>query len=135
MRPRQFFGEGTEKHRVIGFLGYSDTCLLVVAATFRMLGSTSALFPLLPYISSLVCMHGVQLRDAYKVKKDGKGSYEFRTSGHQMMPYVALLLNISSFDGCRYEDINFEFEPFRFAAKHDHPMVRDLRLHKTYGLK
>ena len=47
------------------------------------------------------------------------------------MPYVALLLNTSSFDGCRYEDINFKFEPFRFAAKHAHPTVRDLRLHKT----
>ena len=103
----------------------------VVAATFRMLGSTSALFPLLPYISSVICMHGAQLRDAYKVKRDGKDSYEFRTSGHQTMPYVALLLNTSSFDGCRYEDINFKFEPFRFAAKHAHPTVRDLRLHKT----
>ena len=47
------------------------------------------------------------------------------------MPYVALLLNTSSFDGCRYEDNNFKFEPFRFAAKHAHPTVRDLRLHKT----
>ena len=103
----------------------------VVAATFRMLGSTSTLFPLLPYISSVICMHGGQLQDAYKVKKDGKDSYEFRTSGHQTMPYVALLLNTSSFDGCRYEDINFKFEPFRFAAKHAHPTVRDLRLHKT----
>ena len=102
----------------------------VVAATFGMLGSTSALFPLLPYISSVVFMHGVQLRDAYNVKKDSKDSYEFRTSGHQTMPYVALLLNTSSFDGCRYEDINFKFEPFRFAAKHAHPTVRDLRLHK-----
>ena len=54
----------------------------VVAATFCMLGSTSALFPLLPYTSSVLCMHRVQLRDAYKVKKDGKDSYEFRTSGH-----------------------------------------------------
>ena len=35
------------------------------------------------------------------------------------------------FDGCQYEDINFKFEPFRFAAKHAHPTVRDLRLHKT----
>ena len=103
----------------------------VVAATFRMLGSTSALFPLLPYISSVICMHGAQRRDAYKVKKGGKDSYEFCTSGHQTMPYVALLLNTSSFDGCRYEDINFKFEPFRFAAKHGHPTVRDLRLHKT----
>ena len=103
----------------------------VVAATFRMLGSTSALFPLLPYISSVICMHTAQLRDAYKVKKDSKDSYEFRTSGHQTMPYVALLLNTSSFDRCQYEDINFEFEPFRFAAKHTHPTVRDLRLHKT----
>ena len=103
----------------------------VVAATFRMLGSTSALFPLLPYISSVICMHGAQLRDAYKVKKDGKDSYEFRTSGHQTMPYVALLLNTSSSDGCRYEDINFKFEHFRFAAKHAHPTVRDLGLHKT----
>ena len=98
----------------------------VVAATFRMLGSTSALFPLLPYISSVICMHRAQLRDAYKVKKDGKDSYEFRTSGHQTMPYVALLLNTSSFDGCRYEDISFKFEPFRFASKHAHPTVRDL---------
>ena len=103
----------------------------VVAATFRMLGSTSALFLLLPYISSVICMHGAQLRDAYKVKKDGKDSYEFRTSGHQTMPYVALLLKASSFDGCQYEDINFKVEPFRFAAKHAHPTVRDLRLHKT----
>ena len=103
----------------------------VVAATFRMLGSTSALFALLPYISSVICMHGAQLRDAYKVKKDGKDSYEFRTSGHQTMPFVALLLNTSSFDGCRYKDINFKFEPFRFAAKHAHPTVRDLGLHKT----
>ena len=71
----------------------------VVAATFRMLGSTSALFPLLPYISGVICMHGAKLRDAYKVKKDGKDSYEFRTSGHQTMPYVTLLLNTSSFDG------------------------------------
>ena len=47
------------------------------------------------------------------------------------MPYVALLLNTSSFDGCRYEDINFKFEPFPFAAKHAHRTVRDLRLHKT----
>ena len=30
----------------------------VVAATFRMLGSTSALFPLLPYISSVICEAG-----------------------------------------------------------------------------
>ena len=103
----------------------------VVAATFRMLGSTSALFPLLPYISSVICIHGAQLRDAYNVKKNGKDSYEFRTSGHQTMPYVALLLNTSSFDRCRYEDINFKFEPFRFAAKHAHPTVRDLWLHKT----
>ena len=103
----------------------------VVAATCRMLGSTPALFPLLPYISSVVCMHGAQLRDAYKVKKDGKDSYEFRTSGHQTMRYIALLLKTSSFDGCRYEDINFQFEPFLFAAKHAHPTVRDLRLHKT----
>ena len=103
----------------------------VVAATFRMLGSTSALFPLLLYISSVICMHGVQLRDAYRVKKDGKDSYEFRTSGPQTRPYVALLLNTSSFDGCRYEDISFKSEPFRFAAKHAHPTVRDLRLHKT----
>ena len=103
----------------------------VVAATFRMLGSTSALFPLLPYVSSVICMHGVQLRDAYKVKKDGKDSYQFRTTGHQTMPYVALLHNTSSFDGCRYEDINLKFEPFRFAARHAHPTVRDLRLHKT----
>ena len=107
----------------------------VVAATFRMLGSTSALFPLLPYISSVVCMQGVQLRDAYKVKKDGKDSNEFRTSGHRKMPYVALLLNTCSFDGCRYEDINSKFEPFRFAAKHPHPTVRDLRLHKTLQLE
>ena len=103
----------------------------VVAATFRMLGSTSALFPLLPYISSVICMHGAQLRDAYKVKKNGKDYYEFRTSGNQTMLYVALLLNTSSFDGCRYEDINFRFEPFRFAAKHAHSTVRDLWLHKT----
>ena len=103
----------------------------VVAATFRMLGTTSALFPLLSYISSLVCMHGVQLRDAYKVEKDGKDSYEFRTSGHRTMPHVALLLKTSFFDGCQYEDINFDFEPFRFAAKHAHPMVCDLLLHKT----
>ena len=47
------------------------------------------------------------------------------------MPYVALLLNTSSFDGCRYGDINFKSEPFRFAVKHAHPTVRDLRLHKT----
>ena len=47
------------------------------------------------------------------------------------MPYVALLLSTSSFDRCRYEDINFKFEPFRFAAKHAHPTVRDLWLHKT----
>ena len=47
------------------------------------------------------------------------------------MPYVALLLNTSSFDGCPYEDINSKFEPFRFAAKHDHSTVRDLSLHKT----
>ena len=103
----------------------------VVAATFCMLGSTSALFSLLPYICSVIYMHGVQLWDAYKVKEDGKDSYEFCTSGHQTMPYVALLLNTSSFDGCQYEDINFKFEPFRFAAKHAHPTVRDLRLHKT----
>ena len=103
----------------------------VVAATFRMLGSTPALFPLLPYISSVIFLHGAQLWDAYKVKKDGKDSYKFRTGGHQTMPYVALLLNTSSSDGCRYEDINFKFEPFRFAAKHAHPTVRDLRLHKT----
>ena len=103
----------------------------MVAATFCILGSTSALFPLLPYISSVICMHRVQLRDAYKVKKVGKGSYEFRTSGQQKMPYVALLSNTSSFDGCRYQDINFKFEPFRFAAKHANPTVRDLRLHKT----
>ena len=103
----------------------------VVAATFRMLGSTSALFPLLPYISSVICMHGAQLRDAYKVKKDGKDSSDFRTSGHQTMTYVALLLNTPSFDRCRYEDINFKFEPFRFPAKHAHRTVRDLRLHKT----
>ena len=102
----------------------------VVAATFRMLSSTSALFPLLRYISSVVCMHGVQLRDAYKVKKDGKDSYEFRRSGHQTMPYVAWLLSISSFD-----DINFKFEPFGFAAKHSHPTVCDLRLHKTLRLE
>ena len=103
----------------------------VVAATFRMLGSTSALFALFSYISSVICMHGAQLQDTYKVRKDGKGSYEFRTSGHQRMPYVALLLNTSSFDGCQYEDINFKFEPFRFASKHAHPTVRDPRLHKT----
>ena len=103
----------------------------VVAAIFGMLGSTSALFPLLSYISSVICMHGVQLRDPYKVEKDGKGSYEFRTSGQRRMPYVALLSNTSSFDGCRYEDINFKFESFRFAAKHAHPTVRDLWLHKT----
>ena len=96
-----------------------------------MLGSTSALFPLLPYIRSVVCMHGVLLRDAYKVKRDSNDSYQFRTSGHQTMPYVALLLNASSFDGCRHEDINFKFEPFRLATKHAHPTVRDLRLHKT----
>ena len=48
-----------------------------------------------------------------------------------MMPYVALLLNTSSFNGCPYEDINFKFEPYRFPAKHAHPAVRDLRLHKT----
>ena len=107
----------------------------VVAATFRMLDSTSALFPLLPYISSVICMHGAQLQDTYKVKKDGKDSYKFRTSGHQTMLYVALLLNTSSFDGCRYEDINFKFEPFRLAAKHTHPTVRDLRLHKTLRLE
>ena len=47
------------------------------------------------------------------------------------MLYVALLLNTSSSDGCRYEDINFKLEPFRFATKHTHPTVRDLRLHKT----
>ena len=103
----------------------------MVAATFRMLGSTSALFPLLPYDSSVICMHGARLRDAYKVKKDGKDSYEFRTSCHQTMRYVSLLLNTSSFDGCRYEDINFKVEPFRFAAKHAHPTVRYLRLLKT----
>ena len=103
----------------------------VVAATFLKLGSTSALFPLLPYISSVICMHGAQLRDADKVKKDSKHSYKFRTSGHQTMPYVAILLSTSSFDGCRYEDINFEFEPFRFAAKHAHPTVGNLWLHKT----
>ena len=103
----------------------------VVAATFRMLGSTSALFSLLPYISSVICMHRAQLRESYKVKKDGKDSYKFRTKGHQTMPYVALLLNTSSFDGRQYEDINFKVEPFRFAAKHAHPTVRDLRLHKT----
>ena len=103
----------------------------VVAGTFRMLGSTSALFPLLPYISSVICMHGAQLRDASKVNKDGKDSYQFHTSGHQTVPYVALLLNTSSFDGCRYEYIDFQFEPFRFAAKHAHPTMRDLRLHKT----
>ena len=103
----------------------------VVAATFRMLGSTPALFPIHAYISSVVCMHGVQLRDVYLVKKDGKDSYEFRTSGHQTVPYVALLLNTSSFDGCRYEDINFKFEPFRSAAKHAHLTVRDPRLQKT----
>ena len=102
-----------------------------VAATFRMLGSSSALFTFLPYISSVLCMHGVQLLDAYKVKKDGKDSHEFRTSGHQAMPYVALLLNTSSFDGSRYEDINFKFELFRFAAKHAHLTVREIRLHKT----
>ena len=102
----------------------------VVAATFRMLGLTSALFPLLPYISSVICMHGAQIRDAYKVKKDGKDSYEFRTSGRPTMPYVALPLNTSSFDGCRYKDINFKFQTFRFAAKHAHPTVRDLQLHK-----
>ena len=49
----------------------------MVAATFHMLGSTPALFPVLPYISSVVCMHGLQLRDAYKVKKDGKDYYKF----------------------------------------------------------
>ena len=114
-----------------GWFGIPAWDAQVVAATFRMLGSTSALFPLLPYVSSVICMHGAQLRDAYKVKKDGKDSYEFRTSGHQTMPYVALLLSTSSFDGCRYEDINFKFEPFRFAAKHAHPTVGDLRLHKT----
>ena len=103
----------------------------VVATTFCMLGSKSALFPLLPFISSVVCMHGVQLWDAYKVKKDGKDSYEFRTSGHQTMLYVALLLNTSSFDGCRYKDINSKFEPFRFAAKHAHPTLRALRLQKN----
>ena len=90
----------------------------VVAAPFGMLGSTSALFLLLPYISSVIRIHGAQLRDAYKVRKDGKDSYEFCTSGHQTMPCVALLLNTSSFDGCRYEDIHFKFEPFRFATKH-----------------
>ena len=83
------------------------------------------------YFFRVICMHGAELRDAYKVKKDGKDSYEFRTSSHQTMPYVALLLNTSSFDGCRYEDINFKFEPFRFAAKHTYLTVRDLRLHKT----
>ena len=103
----------------------------VVAATFCMLGSTSAPFPLLPYISSVICMHGAQLWDAYKVKKGGKDPYKFRTSGHQTMPYVALLLNTSSFDRCQYKDINFKFEPFRFAAKRAHPTVCDLRLHKT----
>ena len=46
----------------------------LVAATFRTLGSTSGLFPLLPYISSVICMHGADLRDAYKFKKDGKDS-------------------------------------------------------------
>ena len=97
----------------------------------RHLLHASALFPLLPYISSVICMHGAQLQDTYKVKKDGKDSYEFRTSGHQTMLSVALLLNTSFFDGCRYEDINFKFEPFRFAAKHAHPTVCDLRLHKT----
>ena len=79
----------------------------------------------------MICMHGAQLRDAYKVKKDGKDSYEFCTSGHQTMMYVALLLKTSSFDGCLYEDINFKFQPFRFAAKHAHRTVRDFRLHKT----
>ena len=104
----------------------------VVAATFRMLGSTLALFPLLLYICSVVCMHGVQLRDVYKVKKGGQESCEFRTSGHQMMPYVVLLFNTSSFEGCiDYEDIKFKFEPFQFAARHTDPTVRDLRLHKT----
>ena len=72
----------------------------VVAATFSMLGSISAPFPLLPYICSVVCIHRVQLWDAYKIKKDSRDSYEFRTSGHQTMPYVALLLSTSSFDGC-----------------------------------
>ena len=81
----------------------------VVAATFRMLGSTSALFRLLRYISSVVYMDGVQLWDAYKVKKDGKDSYEFQTTGHQTMPHVALRPKTSSSDGCRYEDINFKF--------------------------
>ena len=79
----------------------------------------------------MVCKHGGQLRDAYKVKKDGRDSYEFRTSGHQTMPYAALLLNTSSFDGCRYEDINSKFELFRFAAKHAHPLVGDLQWYKT----
>ena len=51
------------------------------------------------------------------------------------MPYVALLLNTSFFDGCRYEGINFKFEPFHFAAKHDHPTVHDLRLQKTLRLE
>ena len=88
----------------------------VVAATFRILGSTSALLPLLRYISSVICMHGANLRDAYKVKNDSKDSYELRTNGNQTMPYVALLLQTSSFDGCRDEDITFKFEPFRFAA-------------------
>ena len=44
----------------------------VVAATFCMLGSTSALFPLLPYISSVICMHRAQLRDAYRGQKGRK---------------------------------------------------------------
>ena len=41
------------------------------------------------------------------------------------------LIPNTTFDGCRYEDINFKFEPFRFAAKHAHPTVHDLRLYKT----
>ena len=47
------------------------------------------------------------------------------------MPYIGLLLNTSSFDGCRYKDVNFNFEPSCFAAKHAHPTVWDLELHKT----
>ena len=51
------------------------------------------------------------------------------------MPYVALLLSTTSFDRCRYEDINFKFETLRFAAKHAHPTVGDLRLHKTLQIE
>ena len=53
---------------------------------FKEMTLSECLFFFVSIFFRVICMHGAQLRDAYKVKRDGKDSYEFRTSGHQTMP-------------------------------------------------